>query len=72
MISDQLRKAVQLRAVAATSRRQIGKIILSTLSDSGVDLHQVDRAVIKQLVVDAVRAYRGARRMPSAAHGGVV
>jgi hypothetical protein len=61
MISDQIRQAVQLRAQAADNERQIGSIIFSALSDSGIDWQQVDRDGMKQLVVDAVRAFRSAQ-----------
>jgi len=64
MISDQLRQAVQQRAQAADNERQIGNIIFSALSDSGIAWQQVDRDGMKQLVVDAVRAFRSAQAAP--------
>ena len=66
MITDHLRQAVQRRAQSAESERQIGNIIFSTLSDSGIAWQQVDRDVMKQLVVDAVRAFRSSE--PRATH----
>ena len=60
MISDNLRQAVEQRAQSADSQQQIGGIIFSALRDSGVAWQQVDRDGIKQLVVDAVRAFRSA------------
>lgn len=69
MISDQLRQAVQQRAQAADSERQIGNIIYNALSDSGIAWQQVDRDGMKQLVVDAVRAFRSAQTAPQS--GGV-
>jgi hypothetical protein len=60
MITDRLRNEIQQRAQSAESERQIGSIIFRTLSDCGIDWQMVDRDGMKQLVVDAVRAYRNA------------
>jgi hypothetical protein len=62
MITDRVRQRVQERAQSATSERQIGNIIFNALSDSGIAWKHVDRDGMKQLVVDAVRAFRLAQR----------
>ncbi len=60
MINNLLRQDVELRAKSAENEQQIGNIIFSALRERGIAWQQIDRDGMKQLVVDAVRAFRSA------------
>jgi len=62
MITTNIRDEVRQRAVAATSERQMGGIIYQTLVAHDLDWRQVGNENVKLLLVDALRAYREARR----------
>ena len=65
MISQHIRQQVRTRALAAASEKEMGGIIFRTLAANDIPWRDVARDDVKQLLVDALHAYRHAREKSS-------
>ena len=65
MISNHIREQVRNRALSAKSEKEMGAIILRTLTANNLKWREVERDDVKQLLVDALHAYRQAREESS-------
>ena len=61
MIANNIREQVRTRALAARSEREIGGIIFRTLVANNLKWREVESEDVKQLLVDALHAYRHLR-----------
>ena len=59
MINTNIRNEVRQRAVYANSEKEMGGIIFAALRDNDLDWREVGNDNVKQLLVDAIRAFRG-------------
>ncbi|MCA9268867.1 MAG: hypothetical protein KDA41_10375 [Planctomycetales bacterium] len=60
MITQHVRESVARRAQTADSEKELGNIIFACLSDNGISWKSAGNEDVKQLLVDAVRAFRSA------------
>ena len=58
MISNNIREQVRARALSARSEKEMGAIIFRTLVANNLKWREVDSEDVKQLLVDALHAYR--------------
>ena len=65
MIADNIREQVRTHALAARSEKEMGGIIYRTLADSGIAWRDVESEDVKQLLVDAISAFRHSRERSS-------
>ena len=65
MIANHIREQVRTRALAARSEKEMGGIIFRTLAANDIPWRDVDRDDVKQLLVDAISAYRHSREKSS-------
>lgn len=58
MISNNIRQQVRTRALSARSEKEMGGIIFRTLVANNLKWREIDSEDVKQLLVDALHAYR--------------
>ncbi len=58
MITTNLRDEVRQRACYASSEKEMGGIIFKAIAEQHLDWRDVGSDGVKQLLVDALRAYR--------------
>ena len=61
MITNDIRQQVRTRALHARSEKEIGGIIFRTLVANNLKWREIDSNDVKQLLVDALHAYRHLR-----------
>ncbi len=62
MVSNHIRERVRTRALTAASEKELGGIIYKALTEDGLDWREISSESVKQLLVDAVHAYRHLRQ----------
>ena len=62
MIAKHIREQVRSRAISARSEKEMGGIIYRTLAANDIPWREVGRDDVKQLLVDALYAFRHARQ----------
>ena len=65
MIAQHIREQVRTRALNAQSEKEMGGIIFRTLAANDIAWRDVEGEVVKQLLVDALCAYRHSREKSS-------
>lgn len=61
MVTSNLRNEVRRRATCAASEKEMGGIIFDAIARQELDWREVGSEGVKQLLVDALRAFRGSR-----------
>ena len=61
MIAQHIREQVRTRALSAQSEKEMGGIIYRTLAANDIPWRDVESEDVKQLLVDALHAYRHTR-----------
>ena len=65
MIANNIREQVRTHALSANSEKEMGGIIFRTLTANDIPWREVERDDVKQLLVDAISAYRYSRERSS-------